>query len=310
LAERVKLKKPHKNKGKTIMQLIIIQITQNGSDLAILLNGEIILSADPSAGEDVGNVIDVATNISQCLQLPEAKVIDFSPKENWSWKDVIAQCIEDKSIVKVDDYSTTLLDTTIMDWRLTNADCAADVSESDKCHYAFKIEKHMPAEKVWFSIYNKAFDRHGKQIHPIGLHGSIEIRDGCPSISMGISPDQNVIHVTSNTSNELAVVPDSQSDKPTWMRVDSGGSKDVGFCFRVNDFDVLMEARTVLANERFEKYDFGERIVVDDDGWEINDELWEKTVYFESAGHGDSIKGEFRLRFNSGTHIIETTEIT
>ncbi len=291
------------------MQLSIIQITNNGSDEAVVLNGNIICTADPTCSDSLELISAVANNLQSTLQTP-LSYIEVSPDEDWQWEDVIQNLKTENKLISQTDNSTVVLDTVIKDWRLSESEDISHVPIKDRCEYALRIEKDMPAEKVWVSVYNKAFDNHGDAIYKSGLHCSIEIRDGVPALSVGISPDENVIHVLSNTSNELAVIPEQNDSKPTWLPVDFIEAKHLGYCFPVDDYEVLMEARSELANECFGNFDFGEKLVVDDSGWEIDDSVWQKSVFFEDEQGSNPSNGKFELTFTeNGTHIISAKEL-
>ena len=81
------------------MQLVIINIISNGSDLALVLNGELIITADPSLGEETSTVESVANNLSATLKIPEATVIDFEHDEDWNWHEVIVQLKKEGEIL-------------------------------------------------------------------------------------------------------------------------------------------------------------------------------------------------------------------
>ena len=65
-----------------------------------------------------------------------------------------------------------------------------------------------------------------------------------------------------------------------------------------------MEARSDIANKLFDSYDFGDLIVIDTGGWNIDDREWNQTVYFENDTGGDSIKGHFELEFGDMSTVV------
>jgi hypothetical protein len=237
------------------------------------------------------NGYDIISNETELLQL-EAKISNIDPSSE-----------------SASSATTTLLDTTIRDWRLSEGHAESDLKPEHLGNYALKLEMSNNSKQLWFSVYNKAFDRHPKDIHPSGLHGVLEIRDGLPALSVGIDPDANVIHIHSNTSNELAVVKEVESDKPTWKPIEFIDAKFTGLCFEVDDYETLMEARTLLAHDAFGGYDFGDKVVVEDDGWEVDDCHWIKTFYYENPNGGNSLKSRFELKFShNGTVITDMKE--
>lgn len=291
------------------MLLAIIQVRQNGYEEAVALNGNIITTTEPGNDASKKTINDIANNLAAALQI-DIKRFNVTPGKDWSWEYVIEQMKANKILVSNTSSTTILLDAVICDWQLTaGEDTAAYVPEENKCQYSLRIEKDTPADKIWISVYNKASDEHGDKIHKSGLHCSIEIRDGVPALSAGISPDENVVHILSNTSNKLAVIPEYE-DRGTWTPVDFTEAKHIGYCFDMDDYGSLMEARSELANKAFEQFDFGERVVIDDSGWDIKNNLWQKVVFFENQSEGDSLKGIFELIFTeNGTHIVSTKEI-
>jgi len=206
--------------------------------------------------------------------------------------------------------TVNILNSTIQDWRLSEGYKESDMKPDHCGKYSLNIEQSKATGQIFFSVYNREFDKHPKDIPRFGLNGLIEIRDGVPAVSLGINPDENVIHIMSNNSNELAVIPENDAGIKTWLPVEFCEAKYKGLCFQVDDFDTLMETRTLLANEAFRGFDFGERVVKNDNGWEIEDTHWSKTVFFENPADGsDPLNGHFKLTFvENGTHIISKLE--
>lgn len=78
--------------------LTLIEITENGYDHAVYLDGHCVLSADPSAGEDVGSVKEVAGALSAVLKT-ELDHIEYPAGQDWQWDDIILHLSEDGWIV-------------------------------------------------------------------------------------------------------------------------------------------------------------------------------------------------------------------
>lgn len=284
------------------MQLIIIKIEKNGNDEAVILNGEIILSVDPSTGECTRNVYDVALSLSNALNL-NIESHKHHPDVNWTWDDVIKD-LSMKKIIKQNEGVVELLNTTITDWRLSEGHTSDDLLPEHRGEYSLKMEMNIRSKQVFFSVYNKAFNKHGAAAYPMGLNGLIEIRNGVPAISIGITPDENIIHVLSNNSNELAVIKESESMASTLTPVDFSTHKDVGLVFSVDNNEALHEARLILADDTFSNYDFGDVDVKDDNGWEVDDNRWSKVVFLECTCDRSSVKKELEIIFvKGGTHI-------
>lgn len=68
-------------------QVALIQITNHGSDIAVFLDGEYVISADPSAGEQTEMVEHVAHSLA-VIHGVEIVKIEFPAKEDWQWHDI------------------------------------------------------------------------------------------------------------------------------------------------------------------------------------------------------------------------------
>jgi hypothetical protein len=291
------------------MQLALIQIAHSRADKAIVLNGNIIYTTDPVCDASIAAAAEVASNLQATLHTPLSH-IEVTPSNDWQWANVIQTLKAEKKLLSPTISDTTVvLDTVIKDWRLNDAEEAPYVPVQDRCEYALRIEKDIKSEKLWVALYNKAFDEHGTSLYKAGLHCAIEITNGLPTLSVGVGPDEHVMHILSNTSNALAVVPDQDDPMPTWVPIEFIEAKHLGYRFSVDDHETLMEARSELANACFAHFDFGERIVVDDSGWEIDDAVWQKSVFFEDEQGNNAHRGQFELTFtDNGTHIIHAQE--
>ncbi len=288
------------------MQLFLISITKYGSDQAVVLNGNIICKADPCCGDDLEIITTVAGNLQTALMLPVTE-IEFKPIDNnWDWDIVMDTLISEGTIKASSKNSLTLLDTVVQDWRLQDAVDSQHVQEKDRCEYALRIEQAMPDNKIWIEVYNKAFDRHGCNVHKSGLHCFIEIRDGVPALSVGISPDENIIHILSNTSNILTVIPDAWNANPKWMPVDFVEAKHKGLCFPVDDYNALADARLAIAHEYFEGFDFGNDKVNYYFTWIFDGEILTMPIILEDKeGNITPCSLEVVFRKN-GTHIVSS----
>lgn len=145
--------------------------------------------------------------------------------------------------------TTTLLNTQIRDWRLSDGHDEDEVPENAKGTYRLTIEKTGPANQIFFSIHDEVLTTKG---YPLGLHGFIEIRDGVPAISLGISPDDNIIHIMSNNTSELAVIKEFEGDKPTWGEVSFSEHGHNGLVFDVDYSDTVFENRIEIAQLAYE----------------------------------------------------------
>ncbi|GAA4652514.1 hypothetical protein GCM10023116_47980 [Kistimonas scapharcae] len=66
------------------MLITIIEITRNGNDVAVIVDGMLILSADPSAGDDPGAVYQVAERLGTRSDAT-LQIIKQQPEADWNW---------------------------------------------------------------------------------------------------------------------------------------------------------------------------------------------------------------------------------
>jgi hypothetical protein len=85
----------------------------------------------------------------------------------------------------------------------------------------------------------------------------------------------------------------------------ANNAKDFENSFELKSCDDkdLLKARKKIAEETFAHYDFGDLIVADDSGWEINNNDWSKVVFLDSEKIDDSISGVFELTFADASTI-------
>lgn len=87
------------------MQLAIIKITKDGSDEAVVLNGNIILTADPGCGDSLENIEEVADNLAATLQINIHR-IQVAPALDWTWEEIIEDLKADNSLISQTPTST------------------------------------------------------------------------------------------------------------------------------------------------------------------------------------------------------------
>lgn len=74
-------------------QVVLVEITDNGSDVALFLDGQYIISADPGAGDDINQVISTAEGLSNHFMV-ELVRHEHSAKVEWQWNEVQDELIE------------------------------------------------------------------------------------------------------------------------------------------------------------------------------------------------------------------------
>lgn len=70
-----------------------------GSDCAVYLGDQQILAADPTCGDSVVAVSDVADNLARCMGSDLEVVDQDPPHEDWDWLD-IAMCLKEKGFLR------------------------------------------------------------------------------------------------------------------------------------------------------------------------------------------------------------------
>ncbi|MDA8652367.1 hypothetical protein N9L75_07345 [Porticoccaceae bacterium] len=201
--------------------------------------------------------------------------------------------------------SNVLADFIIQDWHVTQVGDGWIGPKEHRDAYRFVIEQSPSTNQVYFRIYPKVMDELSDELTLNGLAGCIEIRNGKPAISLGTNENDLPVHVESDIIEGLHIHCDSGSEpaREQFKSFDHGISFDSHY-YRCNDSSWLMEVRSDIANERFGYYDFGELLVVDDNGWEVEDAHWSKTVFFENPAGGDSIKGHYELHFANDSIVV------
>lgn len=74
-----------KDRGR--VSVVLINIVQNGSDRGVFVNGKLVLSADPSCGEDVTCVSRLSESLALALEAG-FKEMNVCAKEDWTWDDI------------------------------------------------------------------------------------------------------------------------------------------------------------------------------------------------------------------------------
>lgn len=144
----------------------------------------------------------------------------------------------------------------IQDWELRSDEyTASKVSEDCKTKFSATFEFDESDGSILFSIADKNLENLPcKPLH--GLSGIIEIRNGAPSISLGIHPDETILSVMSNGTNQLAVVPENSDQRFYQGRVKHTPQQYSGILFdRLhynNDIDEYRkELAAIYTNKKF-----------------------------------------------------------
>lgn len=69
-------------------QVLIVEITQNGSDVAVFLNGEYVISADPGCGDSTETVYEVAKSLAGIHKVCIQHIEHAPDNDEWQWSEV------------------------------------------------------------------------------------------------------------------------------------------------------------------------------------------------------------------------------
>lgn len=190
----------------------------------------------------------------------------------------------------------TLIESTVRDWRLSDGHTESDLLPAHCGEYSIKVEHGKGSSCVSLSVCPTLI-KDSATIPAFGLHAMVEIREGLPAISIGVNPDEHLVHVVSDTSSCMAVVPESNENTGNWKPVPFIEKKYDGYCFDVESYGVLDDMRRVAAEKTFEDHDFGSDQIIDDGGWSVSGDIWEKPVFIANPAGGNSMKKLFTVKF-------------
>lgn len=265
------------------MKLSIINIVGDTNETGFLIDDNIIVVGSQA------DVLGVAKNTATALSLPifevDMDVAELVHPSEWNWDDVVASLVASSKVpVSSSKQATQIIHRDlIQDWLFSEGYSAEDIGQKNAATYVLTIERSRNSGQLWLSIVNEEIVKLGGEVSQLGMHAMIEIRDGVPAFSIGISPDENIIHVMSNNSTELAIIKELESDYPIWMPVEASDDKHNGLCFiEPENANELFNIRQVLLNNIIADYKFNER-VGEPSCWEqVNEDLYSTTVYFKT----------------------------
>ena len=90
-------------------RLTLIHITSHGSDVCLLVNGKIIITADPQNNEPVSVVENTAINLASSLDC-ELQIIKVPGTSDWTWDDVVKDVTAGYAAFIQEPYSLVELD--------------------------------------------------------------------------------------------------------------------------------------------------------------------------------------------------------
>lgn len=94
------------------------------------------------------------------------------------------------------------------DWRLDGSDEADALPDSMKDEYRVVVERCVDSGKVSFQMYPRSLVDLGDESLYQGLFGVLEIRNGKPAMSFGLTADDIGLHVESDVNNGLYIHAD------------------------------------------------------------------------------------------------------
>ncbi|KZX73202.1 hypothetical protein A3715_15925 [Oleiphilus sp. HI0009] len=207
--------------------------------------------------------------------------------------------------------STVLANFEIQDWHITELGKDWTGPKSHKDTYRFVIEQSPNTQQVYFKLYPTSLDKSYNDLAQNGLSGMIEVRNGKPAISLGLEECSLPIHIESDVTNGLYLHTDdiNKTVKP-YFSFDHGMNFDAVY-YSCGDNAWLREARSTIADHLFENHNFGKSIVSETGGWNIDDDTWSLTVYFENESEEGSTKGHYEVGFCSDSTVVDyvSTEI-
>ncbi len=75
----------------------LIEINAHGSDVAVFFDGNLIITADPSAGDDIESVYTTAENIAATIG-EGVDIVEYAPSEDWEWDEIESELKDAKMI--------------------------------------------------------------------------------------------------------------------------------------------------------------------------------------------------------------------
>lgn len=74
-------------------QVVLVEITENGSDVALFLDGEYIVEADPCAGDDMEQLMATADGLAKHFMV-ELIRHEHKATPDWNWNEIQDELIE------------------------------------------------------------------------------------------------------------------------------------------------------------------------------------------------------------------------
>jgi hypothetical protein len=203
--------------------------------------------------------------------------------------------------------SKVLADFDIKDWRVSEDQEESMLKEHLEI-YRFVIEQSQTSNAIFFKVYPKSLVGIDQNVTQNGISGVIEIRNGKPGMSLGLSEDDVILHIDSDVSTGLHVHHDrfAQPDNSVFY----SHSHDLNFeslYYHTGDETWLNNAQKSMVEKIFSEFDFGELVVSETGNWCNDDNNWSLVIFFENDG-GDSLAGKMTVTFYADSIFVNNIE--
>ena len=247
-----------------------------------------------------------AANISAAINghLSEGNGIEFAGESVVDASTILEQ---EEIFNRKDDLEScgmqVLADFTIKDWHTIDESDARECPVVHQTPYRMIITQSPQDNRVLFKVFPEVIDKLIDEEDKQGLYGCIEIHEGLPGISLGLSEESSCLHVETDIHSGFFVHTDGDIEP----RHDSWKSTNYtddfnGLYFKFSNGAWLDNTRRKVAENAFDSHDFSSIGTIEaHNGWEVFDGEFKKTVFYEDFSGGDSIKGTFSLEFAKGS---------
>lgn len=195
-----------------------------------------------------------------------------------------------------------LVNCPIVDWELHVSGDVSDIPLHRHSKYNLLVEQHEETKQLFISICDDNAAKH-PELSRDGLNLIVEVQNGLPTLSAGICPDANLIHIFSNTRNKMGIVFENDHPDTQHGPIDFIDPQHEGICLTTPNDMEFEDRRSFFASKAFEEHDFGTDTIKDHSGWATDENQYVKSVFIESTG--PSILKHFKVNFkNDSTHIL------
>lgn len=265
-----------------VLEYAIDQLTVHHSDIVDqsgLLPKEVadILSSSEGVLSIKSRIKDLGTEIQQVVI---DEVFEYLNDEL-----TVAYYRIDEQVLDNDSGLITLSDCLIRDWRYSE-DLKSDIPEDCRDYYRLTVEQAQSTGQIYIKLYPNIIDELSEQLPEHGLGLCIEVRDGLPALSMGLTPYDLDVRVESDLNSNLVINNDITGTELE-VQLDNG--------------DWLRQARTAVAELAYEKQMFEIEGFIDDSGAEFDGKEYKRTFFQRREDLGESVAYEFHCTFLGDT---------